>query len=52
MFRDTRRIEYQYKGEKFHVGMTGWFPRDNDDGIFTQEDMKAYNKTLHEIKNR
>lgn len=50
LFRDTRRLEYEYKGVKFYVDMPGWYPKDNDEGVFTQEDMKVYNKALHVAK--
>jgi len=50
LFRDIRRIEYEYKGTKFYVDMPGWYPKDNDEGIFTQEDMKVYDKALHLAK--
>ena len=42
LFRDVRHLEYEYKGIKFYVDMPGWFPKDNDEGIFTQDDMKVY----------
>lgn len=50
LFRDVRRIEYEYKGTKFFVDMPGWYPKDNDEGIFTQDDMKVYDKALHLAK--
>ena len=50
LFRDVRHLEYEYKGIKFYVDMPGWFPKDNDEGIFTQDDMKVYDKALHIAK--
>lgn len=50
LFRDVRHISYEYKGIKFYVDMPGWYPKDNDEGIFTQEDMKVYDKALHLVK--
>lgn len=50
LFRDIRRIAYEYKGIKFYADMPGWYPKDNDEGIFTQADMKVYDKALHAAK--
>jgi len=50
LFRDVRKIRYEYKGTEFFVDMPGWYPKDNDNGIFTQEDMKVYDKALHLAK--
>jgi len=50
LFRDVRRIAYEYKGTKFYVDMPGWYPKDNDEGIFSQEDMKVYDQALHLAK--
>lgn len=50
LFRDIRRIDYEYKGIKFHANMPGWYPRNSDDGIFTKEDMKVYSKALNLAK--
>jgi len=50
LFRDVRRIEYEYKGIKFYADMPGWYPKDNDEGIFTKEDMKVYSKALNRAK--
>lgn len=47
LFRDVRRIEYDYKGINFSVDMPDWYPKDNDEGIFTKEDMKVYSRTLN-----
>ena len=49
-FRDVRRIGYEYKGVKFYADMPGWYPKDNDDGIFTKADMKVYSKALNRVK--
>ena len=50
LFRDVRRIEYEYKGLKFYADMPGWYPRESDKGIFTKEDMKVYSKALNRAK--
>ena len=39
--RDVRLIEFKFKGEPFTVNMPGWYPEDNDNGIFSQEDLKV-----------
>lgn len=50
LHRDIRPVEFEFKGKKFVVKMSGWFPAKGDDGIFTKEDRKAYNKALNKIK--
>ena len=50
LFRDVRRIGYEYHGIKFYADMPGWYPKDTDDGIFTKEDMKVYSKALNLAK--
>jgi HTH-type transcriptional regulator/antitoxin MqsA len=50
LMRDVRRIEYEYKGVKFHADMPGWFPKENNNGIFTKDDMKVYSKALNRAK--
>ena len=50
LFRDVRRIDYEYKGIKFFADMPGWYPKDNDEGIFTKDDMKVYSRALNRAK--
>ena len=50
LFRDVRRIEFEYKGVKFCADMPGWYPKDSDEGVFTNEDMKVYDEALHAAK--
>ena len=50
--RDIRTIEFNFKGEKFTVDMPGWYPKDNDDGIFSQEDLIIPEKIIEHIKAR
>ena len=50
LFRGIRRIDYEYKGIKFSADIAGWYPKDNDEGIFTKEDMKVYSKALNLAK--
>lgn len=49
--RDIRPIEFSYKGEKITVEMPGRYPADNDDGIFSQEDMKISDAALKYLKS-
>jgi len=49
--RDIRPIEFTYKGEKIIVEMPGWYPADNDDGLFSQEDMKVSDAALKYLKS-
>ena len=39
--RDVRLIEFKFKGEPFTVNMLGWYPENNNNGIFSQEDLKV-----------
>ena len=48
---DIRPIEFSYKGEKITVEMPGWYPADNDEGIFSQEDMKISDAALKYLKS-
>lgn len=50
--RDVRLIEFSFKGEKFKVNMPGWYPADNDDGIFTHEDLKVSEEALENLRAR
>ena len=52
LHRDIRPVEYTYKGEKITVNQPGWYPANNDDGIFTQEDMKIAGEVLRKLKAR
>ena len=51
LHRDIRPVEFSYKGEKITVEMPGWYPRDNDEGIFSQEDMKVSDAALKYLKS-
>lgn len=50
--RDIRTIEFNFKGEKFTVDMPGWYPDDDDDGIFSMEDLQVPEKIIERIKAR
>lgn len=52
LHRDIRPFEFKFRGEKIVVDMPGWYPEDNDDGIFTQEDMKIAGEVLRKLKAR
>ena len=44
LIRDIRDITITYQGHSKTFSMPGWYPEDNDEGTFTQEDMKAYDR--------
>ena len=52
LHRDVRPFEFTFRGEKIIVDMPGWYPDDNDDGIFTQDDMKIAGDVLRSLKAR
>lgn len=52
LHRDIRPFEFNFRGEKITIDMPGWYPDNNDEGIFTQEDMKVAGKALRELKAR
>jgi len=50
LVRDIRNITITYQGYSKTFPMPGWYPEDNDEGTFTQEDMKAYDRALNQLK--
>ena len=52
--RDIRPIKFTYKGETVILDMPGWYPedKDDDDGVFSQEDMKVHDKALDILEER
>ena len=50
LHRDVLSNEFCYKGEKIFVDMPGWYPENNDDGIFTRADMAIHDKALTILK--
>ena len=50
--RGIRPLLITYKGLDETVDMPGWYPKDNDDGIFSKEDRKVYGKALRRLKAR
>ena len=53
LHRDIRPFEFNFRGEKITIDMPGWYPDGNDDeAIFTQEDMKIAGNVLRTLKAR
>ena len=50
--RDVRPIEFSFKGEKFTVNMPDRYPDDNDNGIFTYEDLQVSEWALEQLQAR
>lgn len=50
LYRDIRKIEIVYQDRKMKFDMPGWYPADNDEGIFDKEDMKVYSKAINRLK--
>ncbi|MBR2179418.1 MAG: hypothetical protein IJ862_03350 [Selenomonadaceae bacterium] len=50
--RDVRAIDFTYKRETIVMNMPGWYPPEDDDGIFSMEDMKVHDKALDILKAR
>lgn len=52
LYRDIRPHEFRYKGESITIDMPGWYPVDNDNGIFSQEDLEITTEVLQILKER
>ena len=50
--RDIRPHEFRYKGESITVEMSGWYPDDDSDAIFSQEDLAITTEVLRILKER
>lgn len=50
LHRDIRPFELVFRGEKTVIDMPGWYPDDDGDAIFTQEDMKVAGNALRALK--
>ena len=50
--RDVRLIEFKFKGEPFTVNMPGWYPENNDNGIFSHEDLQVSERALANLQAR
>ena len=48
--RDIRNITVTYQGHKKTFPMPGWYPANSDEGTFTDEDMKVYDRALNQVK--
>ena len=46
LVRDARPMTISYAGHQLTFSMPGWYPKDNDEGTFTDDDMKVYDKAL------
>ena len=46
LVRDVRNITITYQGHDKTVEMPGWYPEDNDEGTFTDEDLKVYDRAI------
>lgn len=54
LYRDIRPIEYRYKEQRITVNQPGWYPpdKDDDDGVFSQDDMDVSDIALAIMKER
>ena len=50
LIRDIRNITLTYQGHSKTFPMPGWYPADSDDGTFTDDDMKVYDRALNQVK--
>lgn len=50
LIRDVRNITITYQGRDKTFPMPGWYPKDNDEGTFTDEDLKVYDRAINELK--
>ena len=50
LVRDVREVTITYQGYSKTFPMPGWYPEDNDEGTFTDEDMKTYDRALNQLK--
>ncbi len=50
--RGIRPLLISYKGLDETIEMPGWYPKDNNDGIFSKDDRKVYGKALRRLKAR
>ena len=48
--RDVRPFTVRYKGLERTVDQPGWYPEDNDEGIFVGVDMEVSDQALKEMK--
>ncbi len=50
LVRDARPMTISYAGYQLTFSMPGWYPKDNNEGTFTDDDMKVYDKALNQLK--
>ena len=48
--RDVRPYEVKYKNLIKIISMPGWYPMEDDEGIFTPQDMDIYSEALNQLK--
>ena len=51
LVRDARPMTISYAGHQLTFSMPGWYSKDNDEGTFTDDDMKVYDKALNQLKS-
>ena len=49
--RDVRRVPISYKGHTLEVDMPGWYPKDSNEGIHSQEDCEVSDRALVYLKS-
>ena len=52
LHRDVRPFSFNFRGKTITVDMPGWYSEKDDDGIFSQEDMKIAGDVLRTLKAR
>ncbi|WP_299144804.1 type II toxin-antitoxin system MqsA family antitoxin [uncultured Dialister sp.] len=50
LIRDVRPMTITYKEHSLTFDMPGWYPKSNDEGTFTDEDLKIYDKAINRLK--
>ena len=52
LHRDMYPQEFNYKGEKIILEMSGWYNDDYSDAVFSRTDMAVHDKALRILKAR
>ena len=50
LIRDVRPMTITHKGHSLTFDMPGWYPKSNDEGTFTDDDLKTYDKAINHLK--
>lgn len=50
LIRDVRPMTITYKGHSLTFDMPGWYPKINDEGTFTDDDLKTYDRAINHLK--